>query len=187
MLDLRLGAARARHDAVTALQLEDHEVRRRVRELLGRAAGGRSRALGEVAHRRDADAGDLAGRIGAHCVHDRSNARRAVRAGERDRDLRAQEHAVLPPRALALAEQRPALALAPRRHVGHDRGRADAVFVSDERPDRVAERFLVAEHEAHLRLATEADRFVRDPLEPGERVLKVHAVSASRSRRATAS
>ena len=78
-------------------------------------------------------------------------------------------------------EQRLAAGSQVPRHLGEPQRRADAVLVPHQRPDGVAERLLVAEHEGDA-LALGADRRVGDPLEAGERLAVAGAAVARHAR-----
>ena len=56
----------------------------------------------------------------------------------------------------------------PHHELGEQQARRDAIFIADERPDRIAQRLLVAHDEPAAGLALEVDRRVADPLEASE-------------------
>ncbi len=159
-----------------SLELERERVGRRKRERLSFVPADPDLRL-EIEDRRHGVIAQHLRRRLAHAIDDRRDLLCAVRALHRHRHLPREIEAIATRHGVELAEDRRAALSAPRVQIREHERRAHAVLVAHDVTDRVAERLLVAHHEA-LSLRLEIHRAVRDPLEAGERLFPVHAVRA---------
>src|ERR1041385_5368254 len=142
-LQLRLGAARPHDDAAPVGELEHEHVRRRQTTFA-------SHQIDDLLDRKPTD---LLRRLAAKPRHRRLDLRDAFAALLRQRHLLGDEQTDAAIDIVEVIEHGLATRAIPRDELGEDHACRHAVLVADERPDRVAERFLVAPHEPALVLA----------------------------------